>query len=102
MVEVLVVVADHADARTQLVQRPDDRLLHRVHVLVFVHDDVLHPFSEPRSHTIVVGQEGHGLFEDRRVIEVALVFEQALVGREAVEQGAAVELDIVAFRFTQD
>ena len=38
LVDRLVVVADHADPRAQLVKRPDDRLLHRVHVLVLVDD----------------------------------------------------------------
>jgi len=53
-------------------------------------------------HAIVVGQEGHCLFEDRRVVEVALVVEEALVGLEPVEYGAAVELGVVALRFTQN
>ena len=72
LVDRLVVVADDADARTQFVQRPDDRLLDRIDVLVLVHDDVLHPRSEALSQRLVVGQSRDRLYQDGRIVEVSL------------------------------
>ena len=83
-------------------QRPDDPLLNRVHVLALVDDDVAEHLGEPPPQVVVVGEALDGGFENRRVVEVASLPEQIPVsvegsglasGELSQQRGAVVAVD---------
>ena len=91
LIKRLVVIAYDTHSRAEFVERAYNRLLHGIHVLVFVHDDVAHPLLEANPKPLVVGEGRCRLLEDARVIEVALLVKQRLVVRQVCRDRARLQ-----------
>ncbi len=95
LVDRLVVVADDAEPRPEARERAHDALLHRVHVLILVDDDVPHRRGDPRAHPGVVGDHAHGVFHDGGVIEPSSVLEELAPRDESLSRSAARALRVI-------
>ncbi len=83
-------------------ERPDDRLLHRVHVLIFINDDVLDAFGQSLTKVFLVGQDIDCGFENRGVVEIAPLVQEMTVRIQSFKDGATDELAVLEFRFTEN
>src|SRR5690606_1043531 len=102
LVDGLVVVADHADARAQLMERPDDGLLYGIHVLVLVDNHIPDALRQSLAKRRVVCQRFDCSFQDRGIVEIASLVEQLAVRVEPTENRTAVEMGFVPFGFAQN
>ncbi len=59
LVDGLVVVPNHAEFAPSVVDQPDQAFLHRIHVLILVHQQVPDPFAESRAYARVGLQRFH-------------------------------------------
>ena len=79
-VDGLVVVTDNAEIFTLPRQQADEGVLHRVGVLVFVHQQPLKPFPVEGADLREAGQESDGLDHHIAEIEGVALFEALLIG----------------------
>lgn len=97
LVDGLVVVADHAQLGAEVVKQADQGFLQRIHVLVFIHDQVFHPLGHLLPQAGIGHQRPDRLGQDHAVVEVpVLVQQRAVLGQglahRVIAQGGLVDL----------
>ena len=92
LVDGLIVVTDHAQTGAEVVQRTDDALLHRIEVLVLVHDDVAQSLGQAGADRLNLAQRHGGDFKDTGIVEIGMVMAQLAVGFQTLQNRAAGQL----------
>ena len=85
LINSLIVIANHADFGTKIVEQLDDRFLNRVDILIFINYNVTDAISDSRSQILIVSQDVLGSFQNCRVIQVASPVEKQPVCFKSIQ-----------------